>query len=106
MTDGFAAVVTLKVKPDDLERFTARLAEIGGAMSQEKEFKHAWVHALADDPTTIVIYEAWSCDVDYFMDNLFTKPYRHDYEAELTDMLREDRRIEIVNYVQCYPGRS
>lgn len=106
MTEGFAAVVTLKVKPDQLDRFTARLSEIGRAMSQEKEFKHAWVLALAEDPTTITIYEAWSCDVGYFMDNLMSKPYRHDYEAELGDMLREDRKIEIFNYVQSYPGRG
>ena len=106
MTEGFAAIVTLKARPASLDQLKARLSEIGTAMSQEQEFKHAWVHALADDPNTVLIYEAWSCSFEYFMDNLFTRPYRHDYEAELTDMLREERKIEIFNYVQSYPGRS
>ena len=106
MTTGFAAIVTLKVKPENLEHFKARLSEIGAAMSQEKEFKHAWVHAMAEDPTTIVIYEAWNCSVEYFMNNLFKRPYRQDYEAELTYMLREERKIVIADYVQSYPGRS
>lgn len=106
MTAGFAAIVTLKVMPGKVEKLLSRLAEIGEAMSHEKEFSHAWVHSLAEDPTTIVIYEAWLCDVDYFMNNLFTKAYRHTYEAELAEMLREERSIEIFDYVQSYPGRG
>jgi quinol monooxygenase YgiN len=73
MKDGFAAVVHLKIKPEKLDRIKALLADVGDAMSAEKEFVHAWVHHSKDDPTSLVIYEAWSCDIDYFMKNLFTR---------------------------------
>jgi quinol monooxygenase YgiN len=105
MNDGFAAVVRLKIKPEKLDKIKALLADVGEAMSAEKEFVHAWVHHSKDDPTSLVIYEAWSCDIDYFMENLFSKSYRKTYEAEISTALREERNIEVLNYVQSYPGR-
>ncbi len=106
MSQGFAAIVTLKVRPEKLTEFKQRLGQIGEAMSQEEDFVHAWVHAVADDPSTLIIYEAWACSVAHFMDNHFKRPYRTDYEAELTSSLREERQIQIVDYVQSYPGRA
>ncbi|MCX4163629.1 MULTISPECIES: putative quinol monooxygenase [Paraburkholderia] len=105
MNDGFAAVVRLKIKSEKLDRIKALLAEAGHAMSAEKEFVHAWVHESKDDPTLLIIYEAWSCDIDYFMKNLFTKSYRKTYEDELSSALQEERSIEVLNYVQSYPQR-
>jgi quinol monooxygenase YgiN len=106
MKDGFAAVVHLKIKAEKLDRIKALLSEVGDAMSSEKEFVHAWVHHSKDDPTSLVIYEAWSCDIDYFMQNLFTKSYRKAYEAEISGALQEERNIEVLDYVQRYPGRK
>lgn len=104
MSSGFAAIVSVKLKPEMMERYLALASEVGEAMSQEEEFKHAWVHTLADDPTTVVVYEAWSCTIEYFMRELMTKPYRHRFEAELGDMSSVERRIEILNYAISYPG--
>ena len=104
MSEGFAAIVTVKLKPDLVERYMAVAAEVGDAMSQEKEFKHAWVHTLADDPTTIVVYEAWSCTYAYFMKELWNKPYRNQFEAEIENLAFEERRIEILKYALSYPG--
>lgn len=104
MSDGFAGIVTIKLKPEKVEQFKAMATEVGDAMSKEKEFKHAWVHTLADDPTTIVVYEAWSCSYDYFMAELRNKPYRHRFEAELDSMTLEARKIEILDYVLSWPG--
>jgi quinol monooxygenase YgiN len=105
MKDGFAAVVRLKIKPGKVDRIKALLVEVGDAMSAETEFVHAWVHEPIDDPASLVIYEAWSCDIDYFMQNLFSKPYRKTYEEELSEALEEERRIEVLNYVKSYPKR-
>ena len=104
MSDGFAGIVTIKLKPDKVDQFIDLATEVGDAMSKEKEFKHAWVHTLADDPTTIVVYEAWSCTYDYFMKELRNKPYRSRFEAELGDMSFGERKIEILNYAINYPG--
>ena len=104
MSDGFAGIVTVKLKPEKVEQFIALATEVGDAMSKEKEFKHAWVHTLADDPTTIIVYEAWLCSYDYFMDELRNKPYRHRFESELEDMAIGERKIEILDYIISYPG--
>ena len=104
MSDGFAAIVTVKLKPEMVEKYLEVATEVGEAMSQEKEFKHTWVHTRADDPTTIVVYEAWSCSYDYFMEHLWKARYRGRFEAEIGDMAYEERRIEILNYVLSYPG--
>lgn len=104
MSDGFAAIVTIKVKPEIVDHFMALSAEVGNAMSKEKEFKHAWVHTLADDPTKFFVYEAWSCSYDYFMKELRNKPYRDRFETEIGNMAFEERKIEILNYVLSYPG--
>ena len=104
MSDGFAAIVTVKLKPEMVEHFIAIATEVGDAMSKENEFKHAWVHTLADDPTKIIVYEAWSCTYDYFMRELWNKPYRRRFEAEIGDIAFEERKIEILNYAISYPG--
>jgi quinol monooxygenase YgiN len=105
MSNGFAAVVTLRIREEKLEKVKTLLGEIGYAMSAEPEFVHAWVHASKDDPATLVIYEAWSCDISYFMDNLFRKPYRKAYEEEISVSLKEDRRIEVLDYIHHFPAR-
>ena len=104
MSDGFAGLVTIKLKPGKMDQFIELATEVGDAMSTEKEFEHAWVHTLADDPTTIIVYEAWSCTYDYFMQELRNKPYRSRFEAELGDMSIGERKIEILNYAINYPG--
>ena len=104
MSEGFAGIVTIKLKPGKVEQFIELASEVGDAMSNEKEFKHAWVHTLADDPDTIVVYEAWSCTYDYFMSELRNKPYRSRFEAELGGLSLGERKIEILNYAIAYPG--
>lgn len=104
MSEGFAGTVTIKVKPEKVELFKELATEVGDAMSQEPEFKHAWVHTLADDPTTFLVYEAWSCSFEYFMEELRNKPYRHRFEAELESMTIGEREIVILDYVISYPG--
>ena len=104
MNDGFAAIVTVKLKPELVEQYLTLAAEVGDAMSKEKEFKHAWVHTLVGDENTIIVYEAWSCTYDYFMKELWDKPYRNRFEAEIGNMAFEQRKIEILNYALSYPG--
>ena len=104
MSNGFAGIVTFKLKPGMVEKCMAMATEVGDAMSKEKEFRHAWVHTLADDPTTIVVYEAWSCTYEYFMKEVRNKPYRVRFEAEIGNMTIGERKIEILNYVASYPG--
>ena len=104
MSEGFAAIVTVKLKPEMVEQYIAIATEVGDAMNKEKEFKHAWVHTLADDPTTIIVYEAWSCTFEYFMKELWNKPYRGRFEAEIGNMAAVERKIEILNYAISYPG--
>jgi quinol monooxygenase YgiN len=104
MSDGFAGIVTVKLKPGMAEQFIAIAREVGDAMSKEKEFERAWVHTRADDPDIIVVYEAWSCTYDYFMKELRNKPYRDRFEAEIGNMATAERKIEILNYAISYPG--
>lgn len=104
MSEGFAGYVTIKVLPEKLEQFKALATEVGDAMSKEKEFDHAWVHTLVDDPHTFFVYEAWSCSLEYFMTELRNKPYRHRFEAELDSMTTEPREIVILDNFASYPG--
>lgn len=104
MSEGFAGIVTVRIKPGSVEHFLEVAKEVGDAMSQEKEFKHAWVHTLAEDPNTIVVYEAWSCSYEYFMRELRNKPYRSRFEAEIGNLAYGERKIEILDYVLNYPG--
>ena len=104
MSEGFAGTVTIKVKPEKVELFKTLAREVGDAMSQEPEFDHAWVHTLVDDPMTFFVYEAWACSLEYFMEHLRNKPYRHRFEAELDSMSVGEREIVILDYVASYPG--
>ena len=104
MSDGFAATVTIKFKPGKVQRYLELATKIGDAMSKEDEFKHAWIHTLAGDPDTIIIYEAWSCSYDHFMKDLVNRPYRAEFEAELGEMSVGERKIDILNYALSWPG--
>lgn len=104
MSQGFAGIVTIRLKPESIERFKAMAIEAAEAMSKEKEFKHAWVHTVVGDPTTLFVYEAWSCSYDYFVKELRTKPYRHQLNAALDGMTPEERQFAILDYVASYPG--
>ena len=106
MSDGFAGIVTIKLKPGKVQQFIDLATEVGDAMSKEPEFKHAWIHTQAEDPTTIVVYEAWACTYEHFMEELRNKPYRARFEAELGDMSVGERRIEILNYAVSWPGQG
>lgn len=105
MSDGFAAIVTVKLKPEMVDRYLALATEVGDAMSREEAFKHAWVHTRLDDPTTIIVYEAWACSYEDFMRDLWNAPYRSRFETELGSMAFEDRKIEILEYAISYPGQ-
>lgn len=105
MSEGFAGTVTIKVKPGKVELFKTLAGEVGDAMCKEPEFAHAWVHTKADDPLTFVVYEAWSCSYEYFMEHLRNKPYRHRFESEI-DSFATEREIVILDYVASYPGVS
>ena len=104
MSEGFAGIVTIKLKPEKVEQFKALAIEAADAMSKEKQFKHAWIHSQANDPMTIVVYEAWSCTYDYFVKELRIKPYRHRLNALLDSMTPEERTFAILDYVASYPG--
>ena len=104
MTEGFAGYVRINVKPEMLEQFKELAIEVGDAMSKEPEFEHAWVHTVAGDPHAFFVYEAWSCSLEYFYEELRNKPYRHRFEAALESMTTAEREIVILDNFAAYPG--
>lgn len=103
MSQGFAGTVTIKLTPDKVEQFRALATEAAEAMSKEKECKQVSVHTLADDPTTIFVYEAWSCSYDYFVEELRNKPYRRNLNAALGSMTPEERKVALLDHVVSFP---
>ncbi|SHK03325.1 Quinol monooxygenase YgiN [Pseudonocardia thermophila] len=85
-------IVFLPVKPEAREEFRAKLAAIAGHIVQEPAFVSASVHEDLHDPDTLVLREAWACSGADLLDQL-ARPYRAEYEATLSSMLKADRRI-------------
>ena len=106
MDQGFAGIVTLKLRAEDIEEFKAIATEAADAMSDEKEFQHLSIYTLAGDPNTLVVFEAWSCNYEHFTNELRNKPYRNRLNAALGSMSAEERQIALLDHIASFPSRS
>jgi quinol monooxygenase YgiN len=86
-------LVFLPVKPEARDTFRKMLFEIAEHIAKEPDFVSATVHEDMDDPDTLLIYETWSSSREYLLEHHLSKPYRKIYEAQLTSMLKAERRI-------------
>lgn len=98
-------IATLPSKPEKKEEMRKRLFQVADAMAREADFVQAWIHEDMNDPDTFVVYETWNCSREYFLANHLSKPYRTEYEAVLSQMLKQERRIDFLDGIRAYPKR-
>lgn len=89
-----AIVITLHVKPGQVDRFLDLLAPVLDAMRHEPTFINAVLHRSPDDPTLFMLYETWA-DRDDLVEVQVPRDYRQAYIAALPDVLRQDRGVTV-----------
>jgi len=92
-------IVHLPALPERLAELEAGVREVLTAMSAEPDFVHCALHRSQNDPSTLVVYETWTCSRDYFLANHIGKAYRADFEQALSSRLAAPRRIEFLDEV-------
>jgi len=92
-------IVHLPAKPERYAELEAAVRQVLTDMSQEPDFLECTLHRSQNDPDTLVVYESWSCDRDYFLQHHLPRHYRADFERQLPERLAAPRRIEFLDDV-------
>ena len=90
----FAIIVSLHVKPGREAEFISLLMPVLDAMRHEPTFINAALHRDPEDPSRFMIYETWA-DPEELVQVQLKRDYRKAYEAQLPELLREPRHIQL-----------
>lgn len=91
-------MVEFNIKPAARDAFMASLTQVAREMSKEDTFVLTYLHQDSKDPNKFFIYERWAePSIEAFMKNqLHSKRYRDDYEANLPGWSSEPRKITVL----------
>ncbi|MRW85444.1 antibiotic biosynthesis monooxygenase [Pseudoduganella sp. FT26W] len=95
-------IVHLPAKPERYAELEAGVRQVLTAMSHEPDFLECTLHRSQNDPNTLVVYESWRCDREYFLQHHLPRHYRADFERELPGRLAAERRIEFLDDVSPF----
>jgi quinol monooxygenase YgiN len=76
-------IVHLPAKPERYADLEAGVRQVLTDMSREPDFLNCTLHRSQNDPNTLVVYETWSCDREYFLQHHLPRHYRAEFEREL-----------------------
>lgn len=98
MSKDLVFTVEFNVKPETKDEFLASLNQVVENMAKEETFVLSYLHRDVNDPNKFVIYERWSePSFDAFVEHqLKGKPYRDEYEANISKWLVKDRGISVL----------
>lgn len=92
-------IVHLPAKPERYAELEAGVRQVLTDMSHEPDFVECTLHRSQSDPNTLVVYESWRCDREYFLQHHLPRHYRAEFERALPDRLAGERRIEFLDDV-------
>lgn len=87
-------VVVLEIREAAIARFLELLNPVLDAMRHEASFVSAVLHRDPSDPGRFMLYETWT-DLDDVVRVQMGRDYRQAYWAELPDLLRSERGVQI-----------
>lgn len=94
--------VTLTIRPERLDAFTAALADVLPHAQAEDSCRHLNVGRAAADPTVFVLWEGWSDLVEY-RDVVLRKDYFQEYLRISEDAYARPR---VVTLLEPFPTTS
>ncbi len=97
-------VIGFDVVPAQRERFLALLNGVLDAMSAEKNFHRAFLHADPDNPHRFLLYETWESHEDVLNIQLH-RPYRVAWHAALPELLARERDVQVLVPLTMIPER-
>jgi quinol monooxygenase YgiN len=99
---SFTILVSIPLKPGRAAEFLALLNDVFDAMKVEDTFVNAIALRKAEDPDTIMLVETWLYR-ENFMSVQMKRPYRGQYEARLTELLRTPREVTFYELIRSMP---
>jgi quinol monooxygenase YgiN len=99
---SFTILVSIPLKPGRAAEFVALLNDVFDAMKVEDTFVNAIALRKADDLDTTMLVETW-LDRENFMSVQMKRPYRGQYEARLTELLRTPREVTFYELIRSMP---